>query len=280
MVLPAAAHTAPMRAMGLPAPAPWSGTRFALVHEPAAGALKGRILYVHPLAEEMNKSRRMAARQAQRLARAGWQVLVLDRLGCGDSDGDSSDMAWDAWQADVRAGLAWLRQQGDGPLWLWGLRAGCLLAAEVAAEGGCEGLLLWQPQASGKLASQQFLRLRLAADMLGGQAKGAMDALRQSLQAGVAVGVAGYRVSAALIDGLEAAILREPPPGLRVVWLELGAPGAEPAPASQRLIEQWRQHGVPVHARVVPGPMFWQVTEIEDAPALWEATDQAMAEAA
>jgi len=270
-----------MRALGLPAPAPWAGQRFAIVHEPPAGAaLKGRMLYVHPLAEEMNKSRRMAARQAQRLARAGWQVLIVDRLGCGDSDGGTADMAWSAWLADVRAGLAWLREQGAGPLWLWGLRAGCLLAAEVAAEGGCTGLLLWQPQTSGKLAAQQFLRLRLAADMLGGQAKGAMDALRQSLQAGDAVSVAGYSVRAPLIDGLEAATLREPAPGLRVVWLEVGADGAEPAPASQRLIEQWRQRGVVVQARVVAGPMFWQVTEIEDAPALWDATDQALAEAA
>ena len=197
------AEAMPMQALHLQAPAPWGGARFAVHHAPA-GPARGGILYLHPLAEEMNKARRMAARQAQRLAQAGWHVLILDRLGCGDSHGDTADMAWPAWKADVRLGLDWLRQQSAGPVWLWGLRAGCLLAAEIAAEGAahadgggpCAGLLLWQPQASGKLAAQQFLRLRVAADMLAGQARGATEAIRQSLKAGQAVAVAGYDVTA------------------------------------------------------------------------------------
>ena len=276
-----------LHALHLQAPAPWSGARFALHHAPA-GSARGGLLYLHPLAEEMNKARRMAARQAQRLAQAGWHVLLLDRLGCGDSDGDSADMSWPAWQADVRLGLEWLRQQTGGPLWLWGLRAGCLLAAEAAAamvpvaQNGlaCQGLLLWQPQASGKLAAQQFLRLRLAADMLAGQAKGASEALRQSLDAGQVVSVAGYGVQAALINGLEKAQLQAPQAGMRVVWLELGAEGAPLSPASQRVADDWRSKGIAVQARVVPGPMFWQTTEIEDAPALWQASDEALREAA
>ncbi len=268
----------PLKAFFMPAPAPWGGVRFAVHHAPT-GPVCGGILYVHPLAEEMNKSRRMATRQAERLARAGWHVLILDRLGCGDSDGDTTDMSWDAWRADVRLGLSWLNEHTQGPVWLWGLRAGCLLASDAASQGLCDGLLLWQPQASGQLAVHQFLRLRAAAAMLGGQATGAIEAARRVLKAGDSVNVAGYDVTAGLIDGLENATLPSPAAGLPVVWLEIGAEGAAPAPASQRVVDGWRRNGADVRVSVVAGPMFWQTTEIEDAPGLWQATDLAMAAA-
>ena len=270
-----------MNALHIEAPDPWAGGRFAVHHAPA-GRVRGAVLYLHPLAEEMNKSRRMVARQAARLCAGGWHVLVLDRRGCGDSEGESADMDWEAWRADVRLGLQWLRERaGDVPLWLWGLRSGALLAAEVLVEfEGCAGLLLWQPQASGKLAVQQFLRLRAAAEMLAGQGKGTTDALRQSLREGHSVAIAGYTVARGLIDGLESASLAAVAVDRAVVWLEIGEAGAAPAPASQRVIEAWRKTGARVLARVVPGPMFWQTTEIEDAPALWRATDEAMAQAA
>lgn len=45
---------------------------------------RGSIVYIHPFAEEMNKSRRMAALQARALTLAGFAVLQLDLIGCGD----------------------------------------------------------------------------------------------------------------------------------------------------------------------------------------------------
>ena len=64
-----------------------AGNRFCLLHATDRRAV-GAVLYVHPLAEEMNKSRRMAALQARALAASGWVVLQVDLFGCGDSDGD------------------------------------------------------------------------------------------------------------------------------------------------------------------------------------------------
>jgi len=265
-----------MRPLHLDAPAPWAGPRFA-VHHPARGSRRGSVLYLHPLAEEMNKARRMAAQQAMRLAAAGWDVLILDRWGCGDSAGDMAAACWAAWEHDVRLGAAWLRLNDPAaPLWLWGLRAGCLLAAGMAQEVEAAGLLLWQPQPSGKLASQQFLRLRAAAGMLAGKAGGDAGAVRRELDAGQVVEVAGYGITAGLIGGLEQATLVAPAAGTAVHWLELGT-GPDPGPASARVLEAWRDAGVELSASVVPGPQFWQTTEIEDAPALWEATDAAMA---
>lgn len=248
------------------------------IHHAPAGAERARVLYLHPFAEEMNKSRRMAALASQALARAGCRVLQIDLRGCGDSSADFGDAAWSDWQADVRQGLAWLAAQGDAdtPLWLWSLRAGSLLAA--ADWGQPVHHLFWQPMTSGKLALQQFLRLKLAAEMAGGASKGLMEQMKAELAAGRPVEVAGYRLGAALATGLEAARLTPAGAAGRAVWLELSTrPDATWTPVSEQAMQSWRDAGWSVDARLLQGPAFWATTEIELAPALIDATLEALA---
>jgi alpha/beta superfamily hydrolase len=45
------------------------------------------------LAEELNKSRHVAAAQARAFAAAGYSVLQIDLYGCGDSSGDFGEPA-------------------------------------------------------------------------------------------------------------------------------------------------------------------------------------------
>jgi alpha-beta hydrolase superfamily lysophospholipase len=66
------------------------------------------VLYLPPLAEELNSSRRTVAQQARALARAGFAVLQIDLLGCGDSSGRLEDARWSDWLHDARAALDWL----------------------------------------------------------------------------------------------------------------------------------------------------------------------------
>ena len=255
------------------------GRRFCVWHPPA-GATRGAVLHVHAFAEEMNKSRRMAALQARALAARGFGVLQIDRLGCGDSSGDFADATWAAWTHDVVSGAAWLRRRAGGPLWLWGVRAGCLLADAAARRiDGTVNLLFWQPATSGKVALQQFLRLKAASEMLDGDAKGVMNALRGRLAAGAAVEIAGYMLPAALAEALELATLRPPPNAERAVWLEVSSRAdATLSPASTTAVARWQEAGVAVQAAVVAGPAFWQSTEIEVAPALIDAGCDALAE--
>ena len=104
------------------------------------------MIYLHPFAEEMNKSRRMAALQSRALAAAGYDVLQIDLLGCGDSSGDFSDATWQGWKDDVVLAYNWLRTQSNAPLTLWGLRAGCLLAANAAGDlPESRNFIFWQP---------------------------------------------------------------------------------------------------------------------------------------
>lgn len=249
--------------------------RFCLYHPPAAGiAARGALIHLHAFAEEMNKSRRMTALAARRLAQQGYAVLQIDLHGCGDSSGDFGDATWAGWRQDIRAARAWLRTRCDAPLWLWGLRAGSLLAAEAAA--ACDepvDLLLWQPVVSGRQHLQQFLRLKVAGEMMSGDSKGVMAGLKQTLADGTAVEIAGYMLAPDLAHGLDAAELAPPPRPGRVIWLELSSrPEPALAPASVKCLERWQTAGWQVDSAVLPGPTFWQTVEIEEAPALLDAT--------
>ena len=250
------------------------GQRFCL-HSRPNGTVRAAVLYVHPFAEELNKTRRMAALQARSLAEAGYAVLQIDLRGCGDSSGDFGDATWQSWVDDVVLAGQWLRGKYRLPLWLWGLRAGCLLGAAAAPRLGPDcNFLFWQPAASGKLLLQQFLRLKLASGLLGGNSKASSEALRIALQRGETVEIAGYHLSAQLALGLEQATLSPPKAAFgRLECLEVSArPDATPTPATSHLLGLWRQAGYAARARLVEGPAFWQTAEIEQANALLPAT--------
>jgi exosortase A-associated hydrolase 1/exosortase A-associated hydrolase 2 len=263
--------------------------RFAVLHRPAA-ALRGLVLYVHPFAEELNKARHMAALQCAALANAGFMVLQADLYGCGDSPDALDSATWDGWVRDVAWCADWLAALGNSlrstpaPLWLWGLRAGALLAVQAAPlvrQQPCH-LLFWQPPGQGKALLQQFLRLRAAADMAQGQAKGVLAELRAALAGGQSVDVAGYVLPPGVALGLDAAALVPPPAAqhpapAQLVWLEVAnQPEAELLPASAAPVARWREAGWAVHAQAVQGAQFWQTAEIETAPHLLAATVAAL----
>ena len=249
------------------------GQRLCVLHRPRTETVRGAIVHVHPFAEEMNKSRRMAALQARAFARAGYAVLQIDLLGCGDSSGDFGDATWDAWLADVARAAAWLRKRHDAPLTLWGLRAGCLVASEAARRHSLEGdLVFWQPMLTGKAMLQQHLRLHTAKEMLEGQAGGGTQRLRDRLTVGETIDIAGYALAPALAAGLEQAALQPALDG-RTVWLEVSTrEDGHLLPASAALLERWKASRHDVAARVVKGAPFWNATEIEEVPELIAST--------
>ena len=251
------------------------GQRLCILHRPPTQDVRGIVVHVHPFAEEMNKSRRMAALQARAFASAGYAVLQCDLLGCGDSSGDFGDATWDDWLADVTRAVQWLRQRHDAPLTLWGVRAGCLLASQTAQRHApeCE-LLFWQPMTSGKAMLQQHLRLHTAKGMLDGQAGGGTQRLRERLAAGQAIDIASYALNPALAAGLEQATLQPSPRG-RTMWLEVSTrDDGGLLPASASVLERWKAAGHDVTERVVKGPPFWNTTEMEEAPELIAATTE------
>lgn len=239
-------------------------------------------MYVHPFGEEMNKARRMAASQARRLAASGYEVLQIDLLGCGDSSGEFADARWELWRNDVRAALGWLAERNRGPVTLWGLRLGATLAAEVAAAPDLRiaRLLLWQPILSGELFITQFLRLRLASEMLAaGAAQTGLQDLRARLAQGEVLEIGGYELHPELAQAVAGARLSDaaPPPVNAVEWLEVSAAESPRlTPAAQRVADAWRAQGLRVNATAVAGEPFWTTIEIAECAALLGATDEAM----
>lgn len=251
------------------------GPLFCIHLSPDTITSKGSILYLHPFAEEMHKSRRMAALQARRFASEGYTVLQVDLSGCGDSAGDFSDANWNRWRNDAQRAHAWLAAKNTGPMRLWGLRTGASLAVELANTiPDIEQLILWQPVTDGEQYLNQFLRIKLASEMLStGQAQNGTKALRISLDAGASIEVGGYILNHTMAHDLAHLKLADLPPPCRVMWLELGFEASVlPSPASQRIVESWRAAAVSVQTRTLTGEPFWLTQEITECLSLIEAT--------
>lgn len=251
------------------------GPRFCMFHAPA-GACRGALVYVHPFAEEMNRSRRMAALAARGLAAQGIGVLLLDLHGCGDSADDFGDATWDGWLCDITAARVWIEERLGRAAGLWGLRLGALLAVVHAQRAPVppERLLLWQPVTNGSGYLNGFLRLRLAGELLaGGSDSGGTEALREALAAGESLEIAGYTLNPQLASGIDSADARALGPRCPIHWFEItAAAGRALPPAGVRVADTWRLQGSRVDVHLVQGPQFWTAAETIDCPALLEAT--------
>lgn len=251
------------------------GQRFCIFSPAHAKKSLGAVLCIHPFAEELNKSRRMAALQAKAMAAAGYDVLQIDLFGCGDSAGDFGEASWQAWRADVLLAYDCLRNRSDAPLILWGLRAGCLLAASAAVDlPETPNFIFWQPVISGKQYWRQFMRLASAADMLAGQGGRSADKRDNPFAARKMLEIAGYAISPMLADSLQEAELSAPAGQIgRVAWLVISNRGdVTILPAVQAAIAQWQASGFDVSARAIRGPAFWQTAEIKELPDLLTET--------
>lgn len=257
------------------------GHRLCIVHAPTDVALRGWLIALAPFAEEMNRSRRMLSVTARRFARAGYAVIVPDLMGCGDSSGDFGEADWVAWRRDVDAIRRWGAQRFAGPCWLWGVRAGALLAAAAAADAAGCNLVFWQPVLSGRAHLTQFLRIKVVGGAVSGAtAREDTGQIRERLRRGLHEEVAGYRISPALAEGLDAAVLTLPE-GFRgeVIWCEVsGTVPATLGPASLARQDEWREGGIRLKSAAVEGPPFWQTAEITECPALIDATVAALVE--
>jgi exosortase A-associated hydrolase 2 len=253
-----------------------SGQRFCLLYPPCGDFCKGAFLYVHPFGEEMNKSRRMAALQAREFAANGYAVLQMDLLGCGDSSGEFGDASWNAWKEDLALAQQWLIQEYAVPFYLWGLRLGGLLALDYAQNAHVDRLLLWQPILSGNAFMTQFLRLRVANEMLAdGKEKsgGGTQALRDALKMGETLEIAGYDITSQMAEAIDTLDASKLIPTCPISWFEIvAAEGKAMTPASMRIVNAWQQQGVELTTHTVACLQFWATQEISECPELLTQT--------
>jgi exosortase A-associated hydrolase 2 len=252
------------------------GWRFCILHTPPQGqATLGGLIYIHPFAEEMNMSRRMVATQAKAFANMGYAVLQIDLYGCGDSSGDFENASWEIWLGDVLMARKWFADRFNVAVWLWGLRAGCLLAGAVAELEFQQPsrLLFWQPVVSGQQHLTHFLRLSLASEVARGVRGEGSAPLVQKIAKGESVEVAGYRLSSGLANSLARAKLDGVGRGSTVACFELSmTPDALVSPGLVAQMARWQSVGCQVTAGVVEGPAFWQNIDSPSCPGLMDAS--------
>jgi exosortase A-associated hydrolase 2 len=262
-----------------------SGKRFCIFHAPHSNTdSRGSFVYVHPFAEEMNRSRRMAALQARSFAEAGFAVLQIDLFGCGDSSGEFGEARWQIWKEDLEIASTWLERRTQRPIGLWGLRLGALLALDFATEASrtLDKLLLWQPVINGEAFLTQFLRTRVASEILAGRDGNAIGTqkLRDALTKGECVEVSGYDIAPALAASIDSANAASLAPRVPVHWFELVPETGRPIPpAAARVVSTWQQGGVDLRLDLVAGPTFWATQEITECLPLVAATTNAFSEA-
>jgi hypothetical protein len=144
-------------------------------------------------------------------------------------------------------------------------------------EGALPGLrktVLWQPVFEGNRFLTQFLRLRLAANLMADRKETLAD-LRSALKSGETVEVAGYCLSSRLAAGLDELVCPASlPTGLGdVSWLEIVRDPELPLAApSLGLIARSRESGGNITATGLPGEPFWASTEIAVNIAMVEST--------
>lgn len=259
----------------LPTP---GGPLFAVLHRPAAGvAPRGHVLVVPPFNEEMNRCRSMVTLQAREFSKQGFGTLLVDLHGTGDSAGEHGDARWAIWLDNLKAGLAWLRAQPGGCAALLGIRLGAILAAEVmaTAEGAPRTLVLWQPVVDGKIHMNQFLRVRMAAQLdRPNLPKETTASMRKQLEGGESIEVGGYELHPELVRAIDAAnLVKQRPQAQRVLWLEsVSADGGElPAPAVAAA-KTWSDAGITAEVRPYAGAAFWQLHERVLTPSIVEIT--------
>ncbi|WP_295762702.1 hydrolase 2, exosortase A system-associated [Undibacterium sp.] len=257
------------------------GKRFCVYHSVENAKTAHRaILLVPPFAEEINKSRHMLSTLARTLASHGYAVLLVDLDGCGDSHGELRDSSWESWRQDLAAVYKYLRQRTHLPISLLGLRLGALLALDFLKidKYPIDQLVLWQPAINGRQLLNQFLRLRLASDMLSGKQDmtSSTQTIRKALLAGEVIEIGGYELPPQLAAAIDAQKIADYLPlEFRVDWLELQpTAGVEISPAKKQVIDTWAQQKVEVRLIQIPGAEFWASQEIENNPELIASTVQ------
>jgi exosortase A-associated hydrolase 2 len=140
---------------------------------------------------------------------------------------------------------------------------------------------LWQPIVNGQQFLTQFLRLRVANEMIAdGVAKTSTQDLRDTLAAGAALEIAGYDLAPELAHAIDRLKLAEIAPGdVPAYWFEVGPEADGPlSPASRRVADGWIARDVDVRVRTVAGEPFWNTIEIAECPELLAQTTRTVAE--
>lgn len=184
------------------------------------------LLLIPPLFEELNRCRALITGVMHGLAAAGFQAVLPDLPGSGESPRSLVDVGWEDWTGALGLVSFDLQARNRTPF-VASFRGGCLLEQQAGAAARWR----FAPAAASALvrdlvrAKQSTLPARVSAEELETQARGEVTEF------------AGYAIPPAIFSGLAGATIGEEDP-VRTVRLE-----TDPAPADLKLSGKplWRQ---------------------------------------
>lgn len=240
---------------------------------------RAHIVFFPAFCEEMNRCRSLVATQARSFAAAGYACTLIDFYGTGDSQGELREATLEIWYANVGLVIDTLRAELDVPVIFWGLRLGGLLALDYASrsELPVQDIILWQPVNAARIYVTQMLRQRVASLMVRDLPPETTKEIRQRLEDGEEVEIAGYVVRGPLIgdiETIELASMTDLCSG-SIHWLEhVTEAGKELGVASQRAVDRLSGGGASVEVHTFADPPIWLIHERDFAPQLLAATDE------
>lgn len=226
------------------------------------------ILCLPSITEELNLARAVVAKQAHIFATQGIATVILDYTGTGDSEGEFEQMTCNDWLADIIHTGEWMVAQGVKRIILWGVRFGSLLALAhqplLTDKLPIMAQLHWKPVMNGKQFASQFLRIKQANSMMSNSAE--KTNWREHILAGNTVEVAGYPLTASLLNSMEALkVSADFQPSTPFIWIELATNA--PTPAVTRYMDNWPSDTCQLQC--INTPAFWQIPEVFDLPELY-----------
>ncbi len=181
------------------------------------------VLFIPPLFEEMNRTRRLLADLGRALAAKGIGSILPDLPGTGDAAGTTDIAAWRDATAHLIAMFA------DRPVRVVTVRGGALLTDGA----GSAGLYRIAPVSSGASLLREMMRAQAIADQERSGTRVAPSAYEARFAKGETVTLTGYDITPALAEALGTVALPDAAVPMRVSAVE-GPPvwrQAEPAPA-------------------------------------------------
>jgi len=238
---------------------------------------KAHIVFIPPFGEEMNRCRSLVSTQARSFATAGYACTLIDFYGTGDSQGELCEASLKVWQDNIRLTIDTLQGETSAPVILWGLRLGGLIALDYAAQtpGSTQDIILWQPVNAANVYVTQMLRQRVASLMVRDLPAETTREIRQRLEQGEEVEIAGYSIGGLLIrdiEGIDTASMSDLCSG-KIFWLEhVTEAGKEIGVASRRSVDRLSQLGGRIEVITFSDPPIWLIHERDFAPELLAAT--------
>ena len=244
-----------------------------------AASNRKAVVFVPPFAEELNRSKRMFVLCARQLASAGLDAVCFDYAGTGDSYGNWGEFELSDWQANLTAVCDYLYNSGINDVSLVALRFGALVAAETISTGNVSiaKCVLWDPVENGEGFIRQLIRLKIAAAMAEEAKKISTKDVQAAIDQQGFVEIAGYSLSAPLIDSIKKLKLRDTIEAVvensSLYWVTLTGKNQaskssfRPASLPEGLEKQ-------VSIQQINDVRFWMQQEVTVAPTLLQKTSE------